>query len=458
MSEKIVERKDKLKLLLLSDIIVGERFRKDFGDMEEFVASIQEKGIIQPVSVDSNMNLLAGGRRYEGATIAGLKHIPAIIRTFVDEIDSREIELIENVYRKDFTWHERALITAEIDALYKKNNRDWSARKTAKLLDKNAMNISRDLNLARALEYFPELATSCVTADEAIKVIKKMEADALVDELHSRAKARNETPAPVGENAVDRLCRGLREAFKIADENYQIGDCFTGMASLRTNGHVGFIECDPPYGIDLNNQKASKVSQTAPIHGYEEIPAENYLSFLDKLATETFRVAGKDCWMVFWYGATWHSQVLNALRIAGWLVDDIPAIWVKATGQTLQPEIHLGRSYEPFFICRKGKPVLVKHGHRNVFEYAGVAGNGKNSKYHPTQRPIELITDILETFTVPSQHVLIPFLGSGATLRACYVTGNKGFGWDLDGKYKKPFLNHVESDTAALFNGETPNN
>ncbi len=54
MSKELVagERKDKLKYVKITEIIVGERFRKDFGDLDELVSSIQEKGIIQPISID----------------------------------------------------------------------------------------------------------------------------------------------------------------------------------------------------------------------------------------------------------------------------------------------------------------------------------------------------------------------------------------------------------------------
>lgn len=455
---KIIEghRKDKLKHVKLEDITVGERFREDLGDLEELIESIREKGIIQPMTVDSNMVLLAGGRRHAAATAAGLPTVPVIIREFVDEIDSREIELFENIYRKDFDWSEQAKIVSRIDALYKeKYGRDWSGRKTAQLLDKGVASVSRSLQLAAAIEVMPELA-NLKTADDALKFVKKMEEDALVGEMRRRQSAQmndeSEERHVAATTALGQLKNGIKTALKLADANYMIGDVFKGMEGMRTNGNIQIIECDPPYGIDLNEQKAGKDSATSNVRSYNEVERQAYPEFLSRLAGELYRVAGKDCWLVFWFGPTWQREVLDALRTAGWAVDEIPAIWTKNQGQTLQPEVYLARGYEPFYVCRKGKPVMVERGRLNVFHYAGVAGS---KKYHPTQRPTELISEIFQTLGAGRQHVFVPFLGSGATLLSCYEVGFQGFGFDLNGEYKDKFMLAVEDQTRKNYDTET---
>jgi DNA modification methylase len=220
------------------------------------------------------------------------------------------------------------------------------------------------------------------------------------------------------------------------------------MEKMRSNGNIQIIECDPPYGIDLNDQKASKSSVDSNVHSYEEVPRESYPAFLATLTKELYRVAGKDCWLVFWFGPTWHQLVLDCLRDAGWVVDEIPAVWTKNQGQTLQPEYYFARAYEPFFLCRKGKPVMVERGRLNVFNFAGVPGK---AKYHPTQRPTELIKEIFTTLGAGRQHVFVPFLGSGATLLTCYELGYDGFGFDLNPEYKDKFLLAVEDQTRKLF-------
>lgn len=450
--DKVGASKHKLKYVKLTDIKVSNRAREEYGDIEELMKSIEEKGVIQPISIDTEGNLLAGGRRYKAATELKLEEIPAVIRKVSSEIDSAEIELYENIHRKDFEWPERARLTQKIDNLYKqKHGSAWSGRKTAELLERSKSQVSRDLELAGALAILPELS-SLKTADEAMKVVKKMQEDAITNELRSRQRINIETEEHANASAVSsQLERGLRTMLKMAEGNYIIGDVFKHMQGMKTNGHINIIECDPPYGIDLNETKASKTSATSVVHTYEEVERENYPTFLETLCKELYRVAGKDSWLIFWYGPTWHQAVLNNLRAAGWQVDEIPGIWVKAQGQTMQPELYFARCYEPFFLCRKGSPVMVERGRSNVLTHTGVPGK---TKYHPTQRPIGLITELFNRLGAGQQHVFVPFLGSGASLLACYEVGFQGFGCDLNGEYKDKFMLEVEKQTRSKY--ETP--
>lgn len=445
-------RKDKMKHVRLDEIIIEDRFREDLGDIDELIDSIREKGIIQPVTVDSQMRLLAGGRRCHAAKILALPTVPVIIRDFVDEIDSKEIELIENVHRKDFTWQEKARLTKAIDDLYKaKHGKSWSLRKTAELLDRAPSDTSRSIQLARMMEILPEIGEQ-KTADDALKFLKKFEDNVLVDELRKRQSTRISGEADENTKAANaalgQLDSGVTTALRLADKNYQLGDVFKAMEAMKSNGNIQIIECDPPYGIDLNEQKAGKENVNSTVRTYNEVEREAYPNFLKRLASELYRVAGKDCWLVFWFGPTWQAEVLQSLRDAGWAVDEIPAIWAKNQGQTLQPELYFARGYEPFFLCRKGKPVMVERGRLNVFNFPGVAGA---KKYHPTQRPTPLIEEIFNTLGAGRQHVFIPFLGSGATLLACYACGFSGFGFDLNGEYKDRFMLAVEDQTRKLY-------
>ncbi len=430
----MAQAKPKLSFVRLDKITVADRFREDFGDLESLAESFKEKGVLQPVTLSPELRLLAGERRFRAAKMAGLGEIPALIRELDGEIDAREIELMENVFRKGFEWPEECALIKEIDKLYKEKHFDWSGRKTAQLLNKGVASVSRAIQLATAIEAVPEIAEQ-KTADDALRVLKAMEEDVIVGEL----RRRQDSPEGHG------LDRGIREMLKIANANYQIEDIFKGLAALRSNGVVHVIECDPPYGIDLKQLKRSKESVPSNIHSYNEIDQEGYPAFLEKLAKELFRVAGQHCWLIFWFGPSWHTQVLASLRAAGWQVDEIPCIWVKEQGQTMQPEIYLGRAYEPFFLCRKGIPTLAKRGRLNVFKFPGAQG-----KIHPTERPVPLMEDLLETLTTPRSIVLVPFLGSGNTLRAAYKCGMSCFGFEINPTYKDRFMLAVEQDSRTL--------
>ncbi len=87
--------------------------RKTFNQesLEDLAASIREHGIIQPLIVISDgpnqYTLIAGERRLRASKIAGLKEVPAIVRTATEQ-EQLEFAIIENVQREDLNPIERA--------------------------------------------------------------------------------------------------------------------------------------------------------------------------------------------------------------------------------------------------------------------------------------------------------------------------------------------------------------
>lgn len=86
--------------------------RKTFhdGKMAELVASIREKGVIQPLVVrreDNHYQIIAGERRWRAAQKAGLREVPVVIQD-VSEDWALEMALIENIQREDLNPIEEA--------------------------------------------------------------------------------------------------------------------------------------------------------------------------------------------------------------------------------------------------------------------------------------------------------------------------------------------------------------
>ncbi|HWI19009.1 MAG TPA: ParB/RepB/Spo0J family partition protein [Vicinamibacterales bacterium] len=79
--------------------------RQAMGDLGELVASITEKGIIEPLIVrqrGARYQIIAGERRYHASVQAKLSELPVVIRD-VDDGEMMELALIENIQRKDLT-------------------------------------------------------------------------------------------------------------------------------------------------------------------------------------------------------------------------------------------------------------------------------------------------------------------------------------------------------------------
>src|SRR4029077_10645482 len=79
--------------------------RQVMGDLSELIASIGEKGILEPLVVrqrGDRFQIVAGERRYQAAVQVGLRDLPVVIRD-ADEAEMLELALIENLQRKDLT-------------------------------------------------------------------------------------------------------------------------------------------------------------------------------------------------------------------------------------------------------------------------------------------------------------------------------------------------------------------
>ena len=98
----------------IKDIIVRKRIRREMGDIEGLAESLKRYGQITPIVISNKNVLIAGGRRLAAAKHLGWRTINAIISETSDELERLELEVEENVQRRDFTMEEVAEATKKI--------------------------------------------------------------------------------------------------------------------------------------------------------------------------------------------------------------------------------------------------------------------------------------------------------------------------------------------------------
>lgn len=102
----------------ISQIVVGERHRKDLGDIDALASSIAELGLLQPVVVDKRGHLIAGFRRIEACKSLGLANVPALLVEGLDDaLKALHAERDENTCRKEFTPSELVEMGRAIEAV-----------------------------------------------------------------------------------------------------------------------------------------------------------------------------------------------------------------------------------------------------------------------------------------------------------------------------------------------------
>lgn len=416
-----------------------ERTRTDYGDIPSLISSIRENGQIQPILItrglEGRLELVAGGRRRK-ACIEGKMPIHAVVKESCSDIELRTLELEENVRRKDLSWDEQAKAVKDLDELKRKvhgskgpgrSGTGWNAEKTAEVTGTTSSRVRQQITLAKAVEKMPELKQA-KNENDALKMLKKLEEKLIVAELAKRASA----------DASSTLAEII--------ECFNVGDAFEWMGNIE-DGIYHFANVDTPYGVDLTKQKKIQTG-VRTTDDYTEWSREDFIPTFSVVAKEVYRLLRDDAWAVFWYGQEWYSEVCNALREAGFEIDKIPAVWFGGTGgaQCIQPELYLARAHEVFIVARKGHPIMAKRGRVNVFCFDKVA---PQAKIHPTEKPIELMQEIFEVFTVPGMRCVSPFLGSGNDVRAAWSKGRMCEGTDLDQTLKDKFTLRVENDNKA---------
>lgn len=122
--------------------------RKSFGDLSEMVESVKEKGILEPILVrysdtEEKYEIIAGERRFQAASLAGLLKVPCI-EVDVDNRGMLEISLVENLQRKDLNPFEEAAAIQRLSEQFR-----YTHEEIARKLGKSRTVVTECLSLNR---------------------------------------------------------------------------------------------------------------------------------------------------------------------------------------------------------------------------------------------------------------------------------------------------------------------
>lgn len=156
----LLGKDERVQKILIQDIKADPtQPRKSFDEasIDELAQSIKRYGILQPLVVTeadgSTFVIIAGERRFRAAKIAGLTHVPVLVRS-IEELERLEIGLIENMQRVDLSPLEQALSIARLHEQFNMTLQDIAVR-----LGKAHTTV---VNTVRLLQ-LPDFATDALT-------------------------------------------------------------------------------------------------------------------------------------------------------------------------------------------------------------------------------------------------------------------------------------------------------
>ena len=436
----------RIGMIPLSSIIVEDRTRVELGDLNGLEENMKVSGLISPLAVKDNQDgtyrLLAGGRRFMILLRNNVEKVP--VRIFdkdLSDIEMKIIEKAENLHRKELEYWEMDKLTLEIHRMQEQlhgtvsapgpGSTGWSMGDTGAMIGGvSTATISQAIKRAELREALPDAFEGCKTAADALKMIKKMDEAVVKQIIAKQVETKNENTG----SALSQLAK-----------SYIIDSCFEGIKKIPA-GVFHLVEIDPPYAIKIMDLKKTEGESQYQREDYNEVLADVYMNGdsagtwkgMKLLFKECYRVMTEHSWLLCWFGPDpWFEEMYKAIRGAGFETTRMCPIWVKPSGQTKQPETRLPNAYEMFFYAWKGRPAIARQRGGNTFVYSPVPPQQKS---HPTERPVEMMRDIYETFAFPGSRVLIPFLGSGSGLIAAHQLGMTGVGFELTKAYRDSFL------------------
>jgi len=226
----------------------------------------------------------------------------------------------------------------------------------------------------------------------------------------------------------------LGEIYQLGKHRIMCGDATKDIPKLIKKLKINILLTDPPYGMNLDtdwtdaktNLKFLKTTG-APKHGnrYEKVIGD------DVEFDPSHLLKYKE---VFLWGADYYS--CNLPKDGSWLV------WDKRVDPNLD-DVY-GSNFELCWSKTKHKRDIIR------VKWAGIFGTETQDikkRIHPTQKPIEVFTWILNKFTKKNHAVLDCYLGSGSTLIACEKSDRICYGMELDPGYIDVIITRWENYT-----------
>jgi len=198
-------------------------------------------------------------------------------------------------------------------------------------------------------------------------------------------------------------------------------DCLELMKEMQAQGIVAdWVIADPPYGLsyasDVAKGNGTQYGKgAAPKKTYAEKAWDNA-----RLSREYFDLMRSVSKNQIIFGGNYYTDYLPPTK--SWIV------WDKRCEDTLRND---------FADCEMA---WCSKGVARVFHYlynGMLQGDMKNKdeRFHPTQKPTQLIIHLINYYTKEGDLILDPFMGSFTTAIACHKTGRKYLGAELDAEY-----------------------
>lgn len=197
------------------------------------------------------------------------------------------------------------------------------------------------------------------------------------------------------------------------------GDCLELMKTIPDNS-IDMVLTDPPYGMAFqSNYRKEK---------YSKIKNDSSVEWLDEFSSEAYRVAADNT--AHYVFCSYHHIDKFKFSLEKYFKIKNILVWEKNNTSMGDLKGDFAPKIEFIIFLQKGRKLINGKRDPNIFKFKRT-GN----KYHPTEKPVDLLEYLLSKFSSENDSVLDPFMGSGSTGVACKNLSRKFIGIEMDSNY-----------------------
>lgn len=412
--------------------------------LEELIDSIRRLGLLQPLVIDRELNLIAGFRRY--TALQRLEHTHAPVLIFDDLTPSQRalMELEENIKRADLPWRDRVRAFTAIRAHLEAELGDLNFEQLAPYLGLKYDRTRQIFWVAQVLEAQPELLEGADNFSSALSIVKRQHQRSVAHEINRLSNpttAQSERPDRVGGSGAPPPVDAVIQDSSDAPANGGVGgqdsrpsfnfsvECGDALEFFHTWSGQRFsvLHTDFPYGIA--HHRSDQGGADTHLGTYEDTP-ELYFALLNALTVNIERILYPSAHLIHWFSMKFYTETVEALTEAGFFVVPHPLIWHKTDGRGIASDVirRPRHTYETALFCSLGDRQIIGP---KADSYA--CATGKSRAKHLSEKPEGMLTHFLSMICDENTEVLDPTCGSGSALRAAHRLGaSRIFGLELD--------------------------
>ena len=374
--------------------------------IKELSISLEENGLIHPIVITREGRLVAGECRTLAAKKLGWDNIAVQYQDELSEQVLYQIELEENIKRRNLDWQDRASSIYALHEIYKQGKPEWTNEDTAKKIGQSTSTVREHIVVYEEMQHDPEIRQASVFSkakNTAIRKVERRVQDAL---MYTSRKSRDTPQSPI-----------------------QVAD-FHDWAPAYIGPKFNILHCDFPYGINADNHQGQNSQQHAE---YDDNP-DIYWSLLGTLATHLDRFCADSAHIFFWFSPKHWCKTWEYLHeLSDFEFDPYPLVWQRGENGGIAPDTarRPRRIYETaFFGWRNDRKIIQTKANSIVSPVELGIG------HHPHEKSDTALRHFFEMCIDANTRLLDPTCGSGSALRAAKSLGaNKVLGLESNPQY-----------------------